>query len=418
MRPLNVLIVCEHASNIFGGEAMLPLNYFRLLSKTQHQAYLITHERVKASIEQISDVPQDHVFYIPDTWMHRFLHHNFGFLPERVRVVLIGFLMHLITQYYQWKLARKIIREKQIDVIHEPAPVSATQPSAMFGLGVPVIIGPMNGGMTFPDAFAYMSGKFEKVVYRLVRVVATFYNLLIPGKLFADMLLVANQRTANSLSRFKLGKVVELVENGVFSTREAPIQTQKTSNINVLFVGRLVDWKTVDIVMDAVAITQQQVNLMIVGDGDQRAFLEQYAKDKGYTNIRFVGLVPHVEVNQYYDDADIFVLPSVRECGGAVVLEAMARGLPVIATNWGGPADYITVGSGYLVDPTSREAMVKAFAQHIDTLAVNPELRYQVGAAAIARVKQHFMWDHKIETMIHHYQEVSHQPHASSSSQS
>ncbi len=133
--------------------------------------------------------------------------------------------MHLITQYYQWKLARKIIREKQIDVVHEPAPVSATQPSAMFGLGVPVIIGPMNGGMTFPDAFGYMSGKSEKVVYRIMRMVATFYNVLIPGKLFADILLVANQRTANSLPRFKLGKVVELVENGVFSAREVPIET-------------------------------------------------------------------------------------------------------------------------------------------------------------------------------------------------
>jgi glycosyltransferase involved in cell wall biosynthesis len=95
------------------------------------------------------------------------------------------------------------------------------------------------------------------------------------------------------------------------------------------------------------------------------------------------------------------------------VLEAMARGLPVIATNWGGPADYITEGNGYLVNPTSRDAMVKAFAQHIDTLAVNPKLRYQVGAAAIARVKQHFMWDNKIETMIQHYQNVSHKPHTS-----
>jgi glycosyltransferase involved in cell wall biosynthesis len=406
MRPLNVLIVCEHASNIFGGEAMLPLNYFRLLSNTPHQAYLITHERVKASIQQIADIQQDHVFYIPDTWMHKMLHRHFGFLPERVRVVIIGFLMHLITQCYQWKLARKIIREKQIDVIHEPAPVSATQPSAMFGLGVPVIIGPMNGGMTFPEAFADMSGKFEKVVYRLVKVVSTFYNLLIPGKFFADMLLVANQRTANSLPRFKLGKVVELVENGVFTTRDAPIVTHKDSNINVLFVGRLVDWKAVDIVMDAVATTTQQVNLIIVGDGEERASLEQYAKEKGYSNIRFVGLVPHVEVNRYYDEADIFVLPSLRECGGAVVLEAMARGLPVIATNWGGPADYITADTGYLVEPSSREAMVKAFAHHIDVLAVNPTLRYQVGAAAIARVKAHFMWDNKIDTMTHYYQQV------------
>lgn len=406
MRPLNILIVCEHASNIFGGEAMLPLNYFRLLSQTQHQVYLITHERVKSSISQIPEINQQHVYYIPDTWMHKWLHRYSVFLPERVRVVIVGTLMHLITQIYQWKVARRVIREKQIDVIHEPAPVSATQPSAMFGLGVPVIIGPMNGGMTFPKAFEYMSGRLEKVVYKLVGLATTFYNLLIPGKLFAKRLLVANLRTADSLPAFKMGEVVELVENGVFTTLDTPHYHHNRERINVLFVGRLVDWKAVDIVIDAVGITKQPVNLIIVGDGDERATLEQQVKSNGYHHVRFTGMVPHAEVNRYYDEADIFVLPSVRECGGAVVLEAMARGLPVIATNWGGPADYITTETGYLVDPVSREHMVQAFASHIDMLATNPERRYQIGQAAIQRVKQHFMWDQKIQTMIQHYQHV------------
>lgn len=406
MRPLNILIVCEHASNIFGGEAMLPLNYFRLLAKTEHHVYLITHERVKSSIEQIADIDQSHVFYIPDTWLHRFLHERCGFFPERVRVVIIGFMMHLITQIYQWKIAKRVIRDKQIDVIHEPAPVSATQPSAMFALGVPVIIGPMNGGMTFPKAFAHMSGVLEKMVYKLVGWVATLYNLLIPGKFFANKLLVANQRTADSLPRFRLGEVELLVENGVFASRDTPIATHKRQDINVLFVGRLVDWKAVDIVIDAVGQTQEKVNLIIVGDGEERASLTEYAANKGYSQVKFVGMVPHAQVNRYYDEADIFVLPSVRECGGAVVLEAMARGLPVIATNWGGPADYITPDTGFLIDPTSREHMVKAFAAHIDMLSVNPELRFQIGSAAIQRVKQHFMWDQKIQVMIQHYQSL------------
>jgi glycosyltransferase involved in cell wall biosynthesis len=406
MRPLNILIVCEHASNVFGGEAMLPLNYFRLLSQTQHQVYLITHERVKSSITHVAELNQQHVYYIPDTWMHKWLHRHCGFLPERVRVVLVGTLMHLITQFYQWKIARRVIREKQIDVIHEPAPVSATQPSAMFGLGVPVIIGPMNGGMAFPKAFEYMSGTLERIVYKMVSLISTFYNLVIPGKLFAKRLLVANQRTANSLPKFRLGEVIELVENGVFSTRDTPIFTNKREQVNVLFVGRLVDWKAVDIVIDAVGITKQLVNLIIVGDGDERPALENQAKSKSYEHVHFTGMVPHADVNRYYDEADIFVLPSVRECGGAVVLEAMARGLPVIATHWGGPADYITAETGYLIEPISREYMVQAFATHIDMLATNPDLRYQIGMAAIQRVKEHFMWDQKIQTILQHYQDV------------
>lgn len=96
----------------------------------------------------------------------------------------------------------------------------------------------------------------------------------------------------------------------------------------------------------------------------------------------------------------------MRECGGAVVLEAMSRGIPVIAVNWGGPADYVTVETGFLIEPRSREYMVDKFAETISLLASQPELRYQIGQAAIARIKQHFLWDKKIKRIIEIYQQT------------
>ncbi|OQW68022.1 MAG: hypothetical protein BVN34_09495 [Proteobacteria bacterium ST_bin12] len=403
MSKLNILIVCEHASNIFGGEAILPLNYFRYLSKTQHNVYLITHARVRTSILQIVDVNQDNVFYVPDTYMHKFLDRHSGMLPERVRVVTFGFLMHLITQAYQWKLARKIVKDKKIHVIHEPAPVSAVQPSAMFGLGVPVIIGPMNGGMSFPAAFQYMASKSERILYQVMRVFSSVYNLCIPGKLFAKYLIVANKRTEDALPKFRLGEVVEIVENGVFSVLDNPKPISQPKIINVLFVGRLIDLKAVDILIDAVGLCKEAVKLTILGDGPLRQKLENYAQNIAPNKVEFLGMVPHAQTNQYYDNADIFVLPSVRECGGAVVLEAMARGLPVIATAWGGPMDYITAESGYLVEPKSKMYMVERFSAIIDKLANEPELRYQIGQAAIDRIKKHFLWSAKIEQVINVY---------------
>ena len=404
MSPLKILIVCEHASNVFGGEAMLPLNYFRYLAKSQHTVYLITHERVKTSIQQLSDINQNNVFYVPDTVAHKLLHQYSQMLPERIRIVTFGFVMHLITQVYQWKLARKIVKDKQIDIIHEPAPVSAIQPSAMFALGAPVVIGPMNGGMLFPPAFQHMAGRSERSLYSVMRLFTSVYNLLIPGKFFADVLLVANQRTSKVLPKIRLGKVIELVENGVFSALEQPKPVNNLdSTINVLYVGRLVDWKTIDIVIDAIAKCDKNIKLTILGDGELRAELERQASLNAPARVHFMGLVPHSETNQYYDSADIFVLPSVRECGGAVVLEAMARGLPVIATNWGGPADYITTDTGFLVEPISRAYMVDEFARIIGLLAKQPELRFQIGQAAIKRIKEHFLWDKKIEQIVEIY---------------
>ena len=400
---MKILIVCEHASNVFGGEAMLPLNYFRLLAKNQHEVYLITHERVKTTILQIEDIDQNNVFYVPDTIAHKILHKYSERLPERIRVVTFGFLIHLITQFYQWKLARKIVRLKKIDIIHEPAPVSAALPSAMFALNVPVVIGPMNGGMTFPAAFSEMASRQEKFLYAAVRFFSSLYNLIIPGKLLATILLVANQRTKESLPKFRFGKVIEMAENGAFSTLEIPKVSSLKVNLNVLFVGRLVDWKALDIAIDAINNTKTDAKLKVLGDGPLRAELEAYAKEHAPNKIEFLGMVQHEKVNEYYDTADIFILPSIRECGGAVVLEAMARGLPVIATSWGGPKDYITEETGFLVEPKSRQYMIDEFSRIIDALSEHPDRRYQIGLAAINRINDQFLWDKKIENILKIY---------------
>lgn len=403
MKKLKVLIVSEHASNRFGGEAVLPLNYFMMLSQKNIDVYLITHERVRSNLESIKSIDQGKVIYIPDTQIHKFLFKMGGYLPDRISLITTGALMHLLTQGYQWFLAKKLVKEKNIDIIHEPSPVSPKQPSLMFGLGVPVIIGPMNGGMSFPLAFESMASKLELYLYGFFRFLSSVFNLLIPGKFFADILLVANKRTALALPKFHLGKIVELVENGVFSTID---EKNKVSSkyLTILFIGRLVDWKAVDILIDAIAKCNiKNIRLNIVGDGPDRAALESLAANKCPDKVVFYGQIPFTEVNQYYDEADIFVLPSVRECGGAVVLEAMSRGLPVIATNWGGPTDYITVETGVLIEPKSREYLVDKFAEHISLLANDISLREKLGAAAILHVKNNFLWVDKVDQVIDIY---------------
>lgn len=403
MKKLNILIVSEHASNQFGGEAVLPLNYFMMLSQKNINAYLMTHERVRSNLESIKSIDQSKIVYIPDTQVHKFLFKIGKYLPDRISLITTGALMHLLTQGYQWFLTKKLINEKNINIIHEPSPVSPKQPSLMFSLGVPVIIGPMNGGMSFPAAFESMASKLEVYLYGFFRFLSSVLNLLIPGKFFADILLVANKRTALALPKFHLGKVVELVENGVFSTVDLRIKTP-SEYTTILFIGRLVDWKAVDIVIDAIAKCDiKKIRLNIVGDGPDRLALESLAANKCPDKVIFYGQIPFAEINQYYDEADIFVLPSVRECGGAVVLEAMSRGLPVIATNWGGPTDYITVNTGILIDPVSRDYMVDRFAEYISLLANNNPLREQLGTAAIQHVKNNFLWEAKVDQVIDIY---------------
>jgi glycosyltransferase involved in cell wall biosynthesis len=119
--------------------------------------------------------------------------------------------------------------------------------------------------------------------------------------------------------------------------------------------------------------------------------------------VAFHGWIPQPEVARRLRAADVFVLPSLYECGGAVVLEAMAAGLPVIATDWGGPADYLNATCGLLVEPTSRAGFIGSLAAAMTTLAGSPLLRLQLGRAGRERAVREFDWERKIDRMLEIY---------------
>src|SRR5262249_30600470 len=94
---------------------------------------------------------------------------------------------------------------------------------------------------------------------------------------------------------------------------------------------------------------------------------------------------------------------SLFECGGAVVLEAMASGLPVIATRWGGPVDYLDAGCGILVEPASRERFIAGLAAAMNQLANDAPLRRRMGENGRERAVRHFDWERKSDRSLEIY---------------
>jgi glycosyltransferase involved in cell wall biosynthesis len=119
-----------------------------------------------------------------------------------------------------------------------------------------------------------------------------------------------------------------------------------------------------------------------------------------------LGFVPQPEVAAHLARADVLVLPSLYECGGAVVLEAMAVARPVIATAWGGPEDYLTEDTGILVPPLSREALIAGFAEGLRRLSDDPTMAQSMGTKARARVESHYGWPEKIDRMLSVYRDA------------
>ncbi len=411
---MRVVIVAEHASSKFGGEAFLPLNYFRLLRSRHIETWLVVHARTQAELQTLFPDDCDRIHFIPDTWIHKFLWRVGQILPGRVSGITTGLLSHLYTQNLQRRIVCQLVRQHNIDIVHEPIPVAPKFPSLMFDVGAPVIIGPMNGGMEYPPSFSSNQSFFVKFMVSLGRKVANFCNRLLPGKLQAQTLLVANERTKQALPAGISGKVIELVENGVdLSVWHSVSPEFKTLNSDApkfVFIGRLVDWKAVDILLEAFQPIATKTNacLEIIGDGVLRQELEAQAVSLGLANrVKFTGWLPQQECAAKLEQAQALVLPSLFECGGAVVLEAMAMGVPVIATKWGGPADYVDATCGILIEPTSRTALVEGLTAAMRKLSEFPELRWQMGLAGQERVRQHFDWERKIDRTLEIYQQTS-----------
>jgi glycosyltransferase involved in cell wall biosynthesis len=414
---MRVLIVAEHASLKFGGEAALPLHYYRILRRRQIPAWLVVHERTRSELESLFPLDQDRIVFLPDTKAHVFLWRLSQFLPERISNFTTGFLLRYLTQISQRREIRRLLREQAISVIHQPIPVSPKEPSMIFGMNVPVIIGPMNGGMYYPPGFQKLQSRTERIALAMGRRLADIMNRLIPGKRQAAMLLVANERTRAALPRGVCKNVVMLVENGVdlalWNASRSAFKESGSATARFVFMGRLVDWKAVDLLLLAFkrASAQTAMTLSIIGSGEQRVKLEHMARsldildEKSHQTgkVSFLGWMSQADCARELARCDALVLPSMAECGGAVVLEAMAMEMPVIATAWGGPVDYLDSSCGILVKPSSKDTFVDDLALALVRLAAHPEDRRAMGKAGRLKVVRDFDWETKVDRVLEHY---------------
>lgn len=403
-----VLIVSEHASVRFGGEAILPWHYFRYLRRRGIEAWLVVHSRTRDELVGLLPDEADRMYFLPDTAFNKAMWKLGRFLPSKISYFTLGYASRLKTQRAARALARRLIAENRVDVVHQPIPVSPREPSLMYGLGAPVVIGPMNGDMSYPPAFSKGAGA---TALKLSRKATNLMNRLSPGKRRAAALLVANERTRRALPSGVQGEVVTLIENGVdmeiWSTPEQPTRAEGPARF--IFLGRLIPLKAVDLLLEALARVEIQPppTLEVLGDGPIRAALEEQAERLGLKDrVQFSGWQSQTECARRLREADALVLPSLHECGGAVVLEAMACGKPVIAAAWGGPLDYIDDSCGVLVPPDSREALIAGLTDALSRLASDPELRDRLGRAGRERVEREFDWEAKIDDMLAVYRRV------------
>ncbi len=203
--------------------------------------------------------------------------------------------------------------------------------------------------------------------------------------------VIPNSRGLESLARESApDQKFSIIENGVDIRRFVPDQAKRPSGEFIITPGasRVTERKGLNYLIEALATLlpkYPELRLKIMGDGSARPALEALVEEKGLqNNVTFLGRIPREETAPYYQEASLFVLPSLNEGMSNAMLEALASGLPIIATPTGGTAELVTEGKNGVVVP---EKSVEALAQAIETFLKNRDLVTEYGAESRRRAE-------------------------------
>ena len=162
---------------------------------------------------------------------------------------------------------------------------------------------------------------------------------------------------------------------------DVPLSSKHLPPHTIVSVARLVPWKGMRGLIDAIVLVRAQVpdaNLVIIGDGPERAALETYATDAAPGLVRFYGALPHDETLSYIKAADTFVLNSTYEGLSHVLIEALLLGRPVVATSAGGNPELITnEENGLLVPVGDTSALAQAIVRVLTDASLAAHLSQQ-----------------------------------------
>jgi len=162
----------------------------------------------------------------------------------------------------------------------------------------------------------------------------------------------------------------------------------------VLYAGQLIERKGIKYLLKAYSKLKDEfdVALLIVGDGNQKEELKELCLKENIKDVFFAGHKQFEELPRYYAISDIFVLPSTEEVWGLVLNEAMACGLPVIATDKAGASvDLIKDGvNGYVVEAKNAEWLYQAMKKILS----NPELKQSMGTNSQQIIDNGFRIEH------------------------
>jgi len=223
----------------------------------------------------------------------------------------------------------------------------------------------------------------------------------------ATAIITASDATRKNIQNRYRHKCIYITENAVDPIRFDIESTQQPKPlIDAAFVGRLVPYKGAEhLIRAAIPFAQKgQLRVHIFGDGPQKRQLIQLVESSQLSDsIKLYGWIDHTELQSHLSRCDVLTFPSIREFGGGVVLEAMAKGVVPVIADYAGPSELVNEQTGFRVPLGKPDELVNSYQIALQRIIDNPHMLQPMRDACINRVKQHFTWDAKARKMLEVY---------------
>lgn len=330
---------------------------------------------------------------------------------ERINAMAKPGLPLFSAQVRRW-IRKALSQGERFDIAHQMLPQAMRHATPLRDLGIPYVIGPLGGGLKTPSAFASEVLKGESFSIRL-RKIDDFRLRHDPALRSsysnAELVLGVAPYVKNRLKHISMKSFHALPERGHGDF--APVKERQTElgRLRLFHAGRTIRTKGLRDVIRALAHLSDlpEVTLVSAGDGEDMAACRKEAERLDLADkITFLGRVSRERVESEYSAADAFCFPSFREPMGGVLFEAMAHGLPIITAARGGPDFLVDDSCGIRVPVDTPEQFAREIAQAIRHLALNPDIRSQLGTGARARLRSFGSWDDKAELMMRFYRKI------------
>lgn len=398
-RVADVLLIAPACDGNDVGESWVAHQWAQLLSERFRVTLLSTYK--KDHVPPSQQLPGVRVV----EWAEPPLVHR----AERLNSLLQPAYVPFHRRARRWVRGRLAAGER-FDVAHQATPVAMRYPSPVVGLGIPLVVGPVGGSLESPPAFAQ-----EEIVpwYQrlrgLDRLRLRYDPLLRSTYESADCVVGIAPYVREVLGEVRLRRFETLREVALHQVRPEIDRRGRTGPVRLLHVGRLVRTKGArDVIRAMASLRDLPVVLDVVGDGNDRQACADLVRELGLADrVTLHGAVPRADVDRFYEEADVFVFPSYREPGGAVALEAMSHGLPLVVCDRGGPGANVTEDCAFVLPAESPGQLARDVAAAVRRLVTEPDLRLRMGEAARAHAVAEHLWDRRVDQMVELYEQVA-----------